>query len=80
MKGAVRFIGLVLLVSLFALPVNSQAADKVRFAYISDSPGSSAPYWVPKEADIFKKYGLDTELIFINGSTRGGPKYDCRRN
>ena len=64
-------IGLVLLLSLFALPVNSHAADKVRFAYISDSPGSSAPYWIAKEAGIFKKYGLDTELIFINGSTRG---------
>jgi NitT/TauT family transport system substrate-binding protein len=71
MNKAVTFIGLVLLLSLFALRVNSQAADKVRFAYISDSPGSSAPYWVAKEAGIFKKYGLDTELIFINGSTRG---------
>lgn len=69
-KGATR-IGLVLLLSLFAFPANSPAADKVRFAYISDSPGSSAPYWIAKEAGIFKKYGLDTELIFINGSTRG---------
>jgi ABC-type nitrate/sulfonate/bicarbonate transport system substrate-binding protein len=64
-------IGFFLLLSLFAFPVNSPAADKVRFAYISDSPGSSAPYWIAKEAGIFKKYGLDTELIFINGSTRG---------
>ena len=64
-------IGLVLLLSLFAFPVNSHAVDKVRFAYISDSPGSSAPYWVAKEAGIFNKHGLDTELIFINGSTRG---------
>lgn len=71
MNKAATFIGLVLLLSLFALRVNCQAADKVRFAYISDSPGSSAPYWVAKEAGIFKKYGLDTELIFINGSTRG---------
>ncbi|HEY7322099.1 MAG TPA: ABC transporter substrate-binding protein [Candidatus Binatia bacterium] len=69
-KSATR-IGLFLLLSLFIFPVNSDAADKVRFAYISDSPGSSAPYWVAKEAGIFKKYGLDTELIFINGSTRG---------
>jgi NitT/TauT family transport system substrate-binding protein len=40
-------------------------------AYISDSPGSSAPYWIAKDAGRFKKYGLDVELIFINGSTRG---------
>lgn len=71
MNRTVTFIGLVLLLSLFAFPANSHAADKVRFAYISDSPGSSAPYWIAREAGIFKKYGLDTELIFINGSTRG---------
>ena len=47
------------------------AEQKVRMAYISDSPGSSAPYWIAKEAGLYKKYGLDTELIFINGSTRG---------
>jgi ABC-type nitrate/sulfonate/bicarbonate transport system substrate-binding protein len=51
-------LGLVLLLLPLAFPVNSQAADKVRFAYISDSPGSSAPYWIAKEAGIFKKYGL----------------------
>ena len=47
------------------------AEERVRLAYISDSPGSSAPYWIAKEAGLFKKYGLDAELIFINGSTRG---------
>lgn len=47
------------------------AEEHVRLAYISDSPGSSAPYWIAKEAGLFKKYGLDAELIFINGSTRG---------
>lgn len=49
----------------------AKASDKVRMAYISDSPGSSAPYWIAKEAGLYKKYGLDVELIFINGSTRG---------
>jgi NitT/TauT family transport system substrate-binding protein len=71
MKKAATLIGFALLISLFVFEVNSHAGDKVRFAYISDSPGSSAPYWIAKEAGIFKKYGLDTELIFINGSTRG---------
>jgi NitT/TauT family transport system substrate-binding protein len=47
------------------------ADQKVRMAYISDSPGSSAPYWIAKEAGLYKKHGLDVELIFINGSTRG---------
>ncbi len=49
----------------------ARADQKVRIAYISDSPGSSAPYWIAKEAGLYKRHGLDVELIFINGSTRG---------
>ena len=71
MNKTAMFMGSALLVALFGFHANSQAADRVRFAYISDSPGSSAPYWIAKEAGMFKKYGLDTEMIFINGSTRG---------
>lgn len=54
-----------------ALSAPAHADQRLRMAYISDSPGSSAPYWIAKEAGFFKKYGLETELIFINGSTRG---------
>ncbi|HTN70210.1 MAG TPA: ABC transporter substrate-binding protein [Methylomirabilota bacterium] len=56
--------------SIFLVAV-AKADEKVRLAYISDSPGSSAPYWIARETGLFKKYGLDGELIFINGSTRG---------
>lgn len=71
MKKNTLVITFAVLFALFGFQANSQAADEVRFAYISDSPGSSAPYWIAKEAGILKKYGLDAELIFINGSTRG---------
>ena len=40
-------------------------------AYISDSTSSSVIYWLAKEMGIYKKRGLDLELIFINGSVRG---------
>jgi len=40
-------------------------------AYISDSTSSSVIYWLAKEMGIYKKQGLDLELIFINGSVRG---------
>jgi len=49
----------------------ASASESVRLAYISDSPGSAAPYWIAKEAGLYKKNGLDVELIFLNGSTRG---------
>jgi NitT/TauT family transport system substrate-binding protein len=71
MNKMMAVMGSLLMLSLCAFLGNSHAADIVRFAYISDSPGSSAPYWIAKEAGLYKKYGLDTELIFINGSTRG---------
>jgi len=65
-----RLAFLTLVVSLFIAPPVF-AEERFQMAYISDSPSSSVPYWVAKEAGIFKKYGLDLDLIFINGSTRG---------
>ena len=44
---------------------------KSYLAYISDSPTSTAAYWVAKDSGILAKNGLDLELIFISGSTRG---------
>lgn len=58
---------------LLALLIASErrAEAKLYLAYISDSPSSAAAYWLAKDAGIFKKHGLDVELIFIDGSTRG---------
>lgn len=65
-------IATLIIAAMSFIPLPSARADqKARMAYISDSPGSSAPYWIAKEAGLYKKYGLDVELIFINGSTRG---------
>ena len=44
---------------------------KVYTAYISDGPDTSIAYWLAKEVGLFKKHGLDMELIFIDGSSRG---------
>jgi NitT/TauT family transport system substrate-binding protein len=62
---------LVIAAVVFSPLVDSRADQNARMAYISDSPGSSAPYWIAKDTGLFKKYGLDVELVFINGSTRG---------
>ena len=58
---------------LLALVIGTARAVEAKnyLAYISDSPSSSAAYWIAKEAGIFKKNGLDIELIYISGSTRG---------
>ena len=47
------------------------AEAKSYVAYISDSPAAASAYWVTKDAGFFKKHGLDVDLIFIDGSTRG---------
>jgi len=49
----------------------SEAESKLLSAYISDSPSASVPAWIAKETGIFKKSGLDIDLVFIDGSTRG---------
>ncbi len=71
MKRLIPLIGLIVLYWSLVIATDAVAAEKIRLSYISDSPGSSAPYWIAKEAGFYKKYGLDVELIFINGSTRG---------
>src|SRR5688500_20316123 len=71
-RSCTRTIVALVVAAVTCLSLSLARADqKVRIAYISDSPGSSAPYWIAKEAGLYKKYGLDVELIFINGSTRG---------
>lgn len=47
------------------------AEAKSYFAYTSNSPTSGSAYWVAKETGIFKKHGLDLDLILIDGTTRG---------
>lgn len=44
---------------------------KTYVAYISDAPSGSSIYWVAQDAGLYRKHGLDVELVFINGSVRG---------
>lgn len=67
-----RMISILSVAAMSLIPAApTRAAQTARLAYISESPGSSAPYWIAKEAGLYKKYGLDVEMLYINGSTRG---------
>lgn len=68
MKNFCRFTSLAFLLLALA-PCEVQG--KLLAAYISDSPSSSVPMWIAKETGLFKKYGLDMDLVFIDSSTRG---------
>lgn len=52
---------------LIAGPAHGQAGlEKMRVGY-SAQAGAFAPIWITKEAGLFKRNGLDVELIFIPG-------------
>jgi NitT/TauT family transport system substrate-binding protein len=62
----------ILVVSILLLTVHAPSAGAATYiAYISDSTSSSVIYWLAKDMGIYKKHGLDLELVFINGSVRG---------
>jgi NitT/TauT family transport system substrate-binding protein len=56
--------------SIAADPLYS--TEQLRVAYPALAPGSS-PLWVPLEKGIWKKHGLDVELILLTGGGRAIP-------
>ena len=71
MKTRCRYQSALALFFLVLIVPVSELHGKTYLAYISDSPTSTAAFWVAKDGGIFARYGLDIELIFISGSTRG---------
>ena len=50
-------------------PVAAQPLEKLRLAY-SAIAGSQASFWIPYEAGVFRKHGLDVELLYVGGGGR----------
>jgi NitT/TauT family transport system substrate-binding protein len=46
------------------------AQEHLNFAYISPNAGSSSVLWVAKDAGIFKKHGLDVNVVYIEGTPK----------
>ena len=66
----------VILILLWALhlgyaPMTAAQAplEKLRLTY-SAIAGSQASFWIPYEAGIFRKHGLDVELLYVGGGGR----------
>ena len=64
-------VAIVFCLLTFAGGPTRVAEAKNYLAYISDSPATASVYWVTKDVGFFKKHGLDIDLIFIDGSSRG---------
>lgn len=69
--GAPRYLIALILVLLVLTPeVRAQSAlEKLRLAY-SAIGGSQASVWIPYEAGIFRKNGLDVEILYVGGGGR----------
>src|SRR6185295_15028650 len=68
-----RIQSLFFLLSTFLLAIAARsvkAEEKLNFAYISPNAGSSSVLWIAKDAGIFKKHGLDVNVIYIEGTPK----------
>src|SRR6516165_5686406 len=55
---------------LGSAPDALKAQERLNFAYISPNAGSSSVLWVAKDMGIFKKHGLDVNVIYIEGTPK----------
>ena len=68
MIGRLRLLFVVALLLLASVPLRAEA-EAFRVGYPSLATGF-APSWVTADKDIWKKHGLDVELIFLRGGSR----------
>src|SRR5439155_19518721 len=60
---------MVVFVALYSTATAQSPLEKLRLTY-SAIGGSQASVWVPYEAGIFRKHGLDVELLYVGGGGR----------
>lgn len=72
MKRMVRVLALFFLLFSIWTGVKTGLAyaqgRKVRLAWVAVS-GAMAPMWIAQDLNLYKKYGLDAELLYVGGST-----------
>jgi NitT/TauT family transport system substrate-binding protein len=59
---------LILCCALAALPARGQKLERAVLAYGSTG-ANLTPFWVAREAGLYKQYGLDVDIVFFRGST-----------
>jgi len=64
----VRYLCLLIAGLLFVLPRHARAIDKVVLGYSGVGSGEEVHHFA-KEVGLFKKYGLDVEIVYIPGGS-----------
>jgi len=62
-------LGLLTLLSPLTAKAAEKQLEKVRIAYSSIS-SNTVPIWVTYDQGFFRKYGLDVQLLFVEGGSR----------
>jgi NitT/TauT family transport system substrate-binding protein len=70
MTKRIRFLVIALLTLCFGRASDLIAQERLNFAYISPNASSSSVLWVAKETGLFKKHGLDVNVIYIEGTPK----------
>jgi NitT/TauT family transport system substrate-binding protein len=70
MKHRISVLAIVSILIFFSRIGHSEAQERLNFAYISPNAGSSSVLWVAKDAGLFKKHGLDVNVIYIEGTPK----------
>jgi len=65
-------MGSFLLVAILLHASALEAADKMTVAYATLGPGLS-PGWVTSDRGIWRKHGLDVDLVYLGGGSRSVP-------
>jgi ABC-type nitrate/sulfonate/bicarbonate transport system substrate-binding protein len=58
------------MINVFMVPC-AFGADRVRIGLSSFTPINAA-VWIAEDKGLFKKYGIDAEVILIGGASAGG--------
>ena len=61
--------GFIIFFALSSMAAAQSPLEKLRLTY-SAIGGSQASVWIPYEAGIFRKHGLDVELLYVGGGGR----------
>ena len=61
-------IGLALCLCLITLPAQGQKLERAVLAFGSTGPNLT-PFWLAREAGLYRQYGLDVDVVFFRGST-----------
>lgn len=67
MGGYLKFCVAILL-ALTPASLSAQKLDRAILAFGS-SGGNLTPFWVGREAGLYRQYGLDVDVVFFRGST-----------